>query len=36
VKENFGLAIIAVIVISMLPIAFEWWRARANRARADS
>jgi membrane-associated protein len=36
VKENFGLAIIAVIVISLLPIAFEWWRARANSARADS
>jgi membrane-associated protein len=34
VKENFGLAIIAVIVISMLPIAVEMWRAK--RARADS
>jgi membrane-associated protein len=32
VKENFGLAIIGVIVISLLPIAFEAWRMRAERA----
>jgi membrane-associated protein len=36
VKENFGLAIIAVIVISVLPLAFEGWRARRDRARAAS
>ena len=36
VKENFGLAIIAVIVISLLPLAFEAWRGRLNRARAGS
>jgi membrane-associated protein len=29
VKENFGLAIIAVIVISLLPVGFEALRARA-------
>jgi len=28
VKENFGLAIVAVIVISVLPVVFEAWRAR--------
>jgi membrane-associated protein len=30
VKENFGLVIIAVIVLSLLPIAIEAWRARAE------
>ena len=34
VKENFGLAIIAVIVLSLLPIVFEAWRARAEQRRA--
>jgi membrane-associated protein len=33
VKENFGLAIIAVILISLLPIGFEAWRARRSAAR---
>jgi membrane-associated protein len=32
VKENFGLAIVAVIVISLLPLAIEAWRARAGRS----
>ena len=32
VRENFGLTIIAVILLSMVPIAFEMWRARAHRA----
>jgi membrane-associated protein len=36
IKENFGLAIIAVVVISLVPIAIEAWRAHANRARAGS
>ena len=36
VKENFGLAIVAVIVLSLLPVLFELWRARASRARTDS
>ena len=38
VKDNFGLAIVAVIVLSLLPVAFEAWRARAaeqRRARAS-
>jgi membrane-associated protein len=36
IKENFGLAIVGVIVISLLPIAIEAWRVRANRAGAGS
>ncbi len=32
VKENFGLVIIGVIVISLVPIALETWRARRNRS----
>jgi membrane-associated protein len=37
VKENFGLAILAVIIISILPIVIEAWRVRseARRARAS-
>ncbi|HJR70478.1 MAG TPA: DedA family protein [Gammaproteobacteria bacterium] len=35
VKENFGLTIVAVVVLSLLPFAFEAWRARASRARAS-
>ena len=36
IKENFGLAIIGVIVISLLPIVFEAWRMRRDRVRAGS
>jgi membrane-associated protein len=36
IKENFGLAIIGVIVISLLPILFEAWRARRASARTTS
>jgi membrane-associated protein len=33
VKRNFTLVIIAIMVISVLPIAIEWWRSRkAERA----
>jgi membrane-associated protein len=32
VKQNFGLVIIAVIVLSIVPIAVEAWRGRAERA----
>ena len=35
VKENFGLAIIAVIFISLLPIGIEAWRARRSSARVS-
>ncbi|HEX5048872.1 MAG TPA: DedA family protein [Gammaproteobacteria bacterium] len=34
VKENFGLAIIAVIVLSLVPMAVEVWRARAEQRSA--
>jgi membrane-associated protein len=33
VKENFGLVIIGVIAISVVPIVIEAWRARAARSR---
>jgi membrane-associated protein len=36
IKENFGLAIVAVIVISLLPVAFEAVRVRRGRARLGS
>ena len=35
VKENFGLAIIGVILISLLPLFFEYWRARRSSARVS-
>lgn len=34
VKENFGLAIVAVIVISVMPIVIEAWRSRFGRGSA--
>jgi membrane-associated protein len=33
IKENFGLAIVGVIVISLLPVLVEAWRVRQNRSR---
>jgi membrane-associated protein len=36
VKDNFGLVTIGVILLSLLPIAFEVWRARAERTRVVS
>lgn len=30
IKENFGFAILGVIVISLLPVFFEAWRARSR------
>jgi membrane-associated protein len=36
IKENFGLAIIGVIVISLLPIFVEAWRARRSSARTSA
>jgi membrane-associated protein len=32
IKENFGLAIIGVIVISLLPVIVEAWRVRRSRS----
>ncbi len=34
VKENFGLVIVAVIAISLLPMVIEAWRARNARSRS--
>jgi membrane-associated protein len=34
VKRNFHYVILAIIAISVLPIVFEWWRARGERKRA--
>ena len=36
VKENFGLVTIGVILISLLPLAVEFWRARMQRARVGA
>ena len=36
VKRNFHIVIVAIIVISVMPIAFEWLRARRERAVAGS
>jgi membrane-associated protein len=34
VKRNFTVAILAIIALSVLPIALEWWKARRARAAA--
>jgi len=34
VKRNFQYVILAIIVVSMLPIAIEWWRARSAKSAA--
>ncbi|MEY2808214.1 MAG: hypothetical protein RIR65_2631 [Planctomycetota bacterium] len=34
VKRNFQYVILAIIVVSVLPIAVEWWRARREAKRA--
>lgn len=31
VKENFSLVIVAIVVISLLPAAFEYWRAKQEK-----
>ena len=36
VKENFGLVTIGVILISVVPLGIELWRARVQRARAGA
>ncbi len=33
VKRNFQYVILGIIVLSVLPIAIEWWRARAEKKR---
>ncbi|MBM3125618.1 MAG: DedA family protein [Chloroflexi bacterium] len=34
VKKNFEYVIIAIIFISILPMVFEWWKARSEKKRA--
>jgi len=34
VKTNFHFVILGIIVVSVLPAVFEWWRARAEAKRA--
>jgi membrane-associated protein len=36
VKENFGLVTIGVILLSVVPLGIELWRARLQRARAGA
>ncbi|MSR44150.1 MAG: hypothetical protein EXS15_02170 [Phycisphaerales bacterium] len=33
VKRNFEVVVIAIVVISVLPVAFEWWKARRATAK---
>jgi len=32
VKENFEIVVVAIILISVLPGVWEWWKARRERA----
>jgi membrane-associated protein len=34
IKKNFEATIILIIVVSLLPIVFEWWKARKESAHA--
>lgn len=34
IKKNFEATIILIIIVSLLPIAFEWWKARKEAAAA--
>jgi membrane-associated protein len=36
VKRNFSKVILAIIVVSVLPIAWEWWKHRRESARAKA
>lgn len=31
IKDNFHWVILAILVVSVLPIAYEWWKARSER-----
>jgi membrane-associated protein len=33
VKRNFQLVVLAIIVVSIMPIVIEWWKARAEKRR---
>jgi len=34
VQENFSVAVIAIIFISLIPMVIEVWKARTHRARS--
>ena len=36
VKKNFSLVMLGIIVLSVLPIAFEWWRDRRESKRGQT
>lgn len=36
VKEHFELIVIGIVVISVMPMAVEWWRARSEKAEASA
>jgi hypothetical protein len=36
VQRNFHLVIVAVVIISVLPIGIEWFNSRRQRARGAS
>jgi membrane-associated protein len=36
VKRNFSKVILAIIVVSVLPIVWEWWKHRRASARAKA
>ncbi|NPA06023.1 MAG: DedA family protein [Chloroflexi bacterium] len=35
IKENFHYAVMGIILVSVLPMAWEWWKARRAAARAE-
>jgi len=36
VKSNFSKVILAIIVVSLLPIAIEWWKHRRESSKATA
>ena len=36
VKKNFSIVILAIIGISMIPLAWEWWKARRTSGSAPA
>jgi membrane-associated protein len=35
VKRNFETVVIAIVIISVLPIVIEWWRMRLSSRKVD-
>jgi membrane-associated protein len=36
VKKNFEIVVIGIVVVSVMPMVIEWWKARKNRTEATS